>query len=802
MKEIKYSDILHVNYIIDEYYKYLALIDVAVKIQNQDNSKQALVIINDVLKASSNCKKIDIFQRVSLNIIISSKFFILINIDVAYKLLDECLISLREVNNYLVDKCELIIIISRNYFEQNNINKAQDLLEECIRYADDIIEKSYKFEILAKIAKELYNQGNIEKSKELLNRSFNNLLKLNQTREESAILRNIALEFLKQRFFEEAFLCLNKITDEIEKDYTIIDISKQLVKFGLIEQAISFAQEMTCNSLKSSVFTFISSELFKENKKSDSTDIIEKSIEFATLIKDDFITNKNRFSEISDELYNQGKIKESFKILKDYLIVKSKLSQHEQNSFLKEIGICFLNENKIEQGIFCLKKSKYGNLKNISTELSSNGLLEVSIKCTQEIDDLYDRCISLTFISSQLYKRLRTDEAIIIIEQSLFFAKLIDDVYYKIRALTDISVELYIQNKIKLSIKVLSEAIELLQCCDSSTNDELLRYLTSKIVECGNFELALVYTDKISNIYWRFKSLVIISHELYKKDNYGKAHKVAQDAILLIYEMNDHYFRNKSLGHISIMFAQQKNTRLSFKYAMEINVDVIDLLSDNLIRNDTIKEIAVELLKYGYESEFLACLNLLSDNKSRSILFLNTSNYFRLEQEPEDDEFFMMEALKCARNIENNIEKNNLLERICCEFVKRSNLNLAVQICHEINDTFKRQLCLKSIAENICEQISWQGALGSVNKLESPEAKKYYLKGLAELYDITNSNKKMILYARQYYQNDIASMELLLQQYALHELFFDDVSDSKLERLNRSLNIQWAIDIKNSFSVN
>ena len=45
-------------------------------------------------------------------------------------------------------------------------------------------------------------------------------------------------------------------------------------------------------------------------------------------------------------------------------------------------------------------------------------------------------------------------------------------------------------------------------------------------------------------------------------------------------------------------------------------------------------------------------------------------------------------------------------------------------------------------------------------------------------------------------------METLLQQHALHELFFSDALSEKIERFNRTLNIQWAIDIKNSFSAN
>jgi hypothetical protein len=48
--------------------------------------------------------------------------------------------------------------------------------------------------------------------------------------------------------------------------------------------------------------------------------------------------------------------------------------------------------------------------------------------------------------------------------------------------------------------------------------------------------------------------------------------------------------------------------------------------------------------------------------------------------------------------------------------------------------------------------------------------------------------------------NDLESINKLLQHHALHEVFFNDVSPEKIERFNRTLNIQWALDIKNQFT--
>ena len=66
----------------------------------------------------------------------------------------------------------------------------------------------------------------------------------------------------------------------------------------------------------------------------------------------------------------------------------------------------------------------------------------------------------------------------------------------------------------------------------------------------------------------------------------------------------------------------------------------------------------------------------------------------------------------------------------------------------------------------------------------------------------TPLNKNLILNSRKYLMNDPESLEKLLQQHALHELFFTDAKPEKTQRFNRTLNIQWAIDIKNTFIEN
>ncbi len=77
-------------------------------------------------------------------------------------------------------------------------------------------------------------------------------------------------------------------------------------------------------------------------------------------------------------------------------------------------------------------------------------------------------------------------------------------------------------------------------------------------------------------------------------------------------------------------------------------------------------------------------------------------------------------------------------------------------------------------------------------------ARLFYLKGWAENIAIHSSELQIIIQTTTYLLSDLVSMEMVVQKYALFSLFWDTTSPDKMSRMNNSLDIQWAIDIKNS----
>lgn len=85
--------------------------------------------------------------------------------------------------------------------------------------------------------------------------------------------------------------------------------------------------------------------------------------------------------------------------------------------------------------------------------------------------------------------------------------------------------------------------------------------------------------------------------------------------------------------------------------------------------------------------------------------------------------------------------------------------------------------------------------MAKVNEFQSKEIRIYYLKGWAESITVDDISDELAHKAIQALQNDSTSLEHFLQVYAQHELFFGNPSQENINRLNKTLNMQWALDI-------
>jgi hypothetical protein len=130
----------------------------------------------------------------------------------------------------------------------------------------------------------------------------------------------------------------------------------------------------------------------------------------------------------------------------------------------------------------------------------------------------------------------------------------------------------------------------------------------------------------------------------------------------------------------------------------------------------------------------------------------------------------------------------------------QGNWKLAEEIGLEITQVVKRQNCWKQIGKNIYNQLGYFKAMDRIIELNTPEAKTHFKLGVIEQINTSTIGKEICLHFLKDMENQISSIEHVLQIYALNQLFFEELGQDKVQRYNHSLNIQWAIDNKNKLN--
>jgi hypothetical protein len=163
----------------------------------------------------------------------------------------------------------------------------------------------------------------------------------------------------------------------------------------------------------------------------------------------------------------------------------------------------------------------------------------------------------------------------------------------------------------------------------------------------------------------------------------------------------------------------------------------------------------------------------------------------------EQAKALLEESLKCVQNIDSDWRKNGAIKTISVELAKQGNWQLAENLGLEIHRSAQRHICWKEMAENAIERVGHSESLGIYNVLNNKEARSFYLKGWVENLQTTSISMEIARKALYLLEEDINSTRHILELHALNQLFFEEITEEKIQRFNRTLNIQWAIDIKN-----
>jgi len=195
----------------------------------------------------------------------------------------------------------------------------------------------------------------------------------------------------------------------------------------------------------------------------------------------------------------------------------------------------------------------------------------------------------------------------------------------------------------------------------------------------------------------------------------------------------------------------------------------------------------------------LACATGISDDYLKSSALKDISAELAKQGKLEEAASAMQQALACATGISDDYLKSSALKDISAELAKQGAWQLAESTGLEISRMADRQNCWKTIAENTYKEIGWQKALQQESQFQNDEARLFFLKGWAKAIELNDEVLECLVEAFPLITKDTESIENLLQKFALRELFIGAGKEELIKRLNRTLNIQWAVDIKTQF---
>jgi tetratricopeptide (TPR) repeat protein len=277
----------------------------------------------------------------------------------------------------------------------------------------------------------------------------------------------------------------------------------------------------------------------------------------------------------------------------------------------------------------------------------------------------------------------------------------------------------------------------------------------------GNFEKALVSARDIADTEYRIKSFIGISLKLFKAQQVSASLSFTNEALATLRSIEDVYVRSRLLCEMS-------PDLLHLGMAPEVEILIQDLLNFAESIND-------------------------EEEKSRALFIL--ANTLAKIGQTEKSRLVKEDALFAIRGISDIWTKCSLLHKVAIDLVNQANWNIAEQVVMEIPLIAERQETWKKIAEVVKSKSNFQLALDHWKTLADKESALFYLKGLAEAIDVNDVTPDMIHGLLFHLVENSINIENLLQAYAQHELFFGNLSPEKINRLNKTLNLQWVMDI-------
>ena len=732
------------------------------------------------------------------------------------KFLDEIslkLMRLGKINEAIAaaregERGSALAAISSELFILNLVEETKQTMQEARELSLSIADNHWsKSEIIKAICSELSYQSKWQDIIEVMLKSITSGSIIMDKDDRDNFLTDISIELAKQRNLKEAFTLTSEIGKEWKKNKALTEISIELAKQGKVEEVTECVRGINNDRDKSDALSGIIIEFTKQNRFEDAFKCVQS------------INDKIVDSALKQICSGLIKLKQF-----DIAIQSAKMMANGKGKCdtLLEISI-----EMAKQGHTIKKYEKQLNLFESTphTIIDSRSILNEALKCSREINSSR----AILSVANELVVQEFLGEGEQVLHEALAYTREMDNDYWKADLLKDISHALFIQGKIEIAATTLDEALMLMQNIDWNNKlysrwvrlsdiscelieqgqikkaKKLLRDILSEVRLDANSKINLSKDEledklfglekitpqliKLSMIkeafsvainpewFW-FDPLKEIFNELIKQNKVEEAFKICEF-------QTDNTIKTDLQRRISIGLAKLCKFEEALAYAQDI--------SDLNEKDKTLKEISIEMAKQGKLEEAIECSDGISDerDKSRALEVISTEMAKQGNAE---------EAFEIARNIWDESDKNDALHQIALELINQRNFILMEKVGSTISNLSERRELWQKIATELLKESSSQFFLQTTLQFQFEEVRNIFLKELIGDINILKVDQLFMQDCLQYIVHDSESIEKLLTKYAIRTMFLTDVSDEQVYRLNKSLGIQWAVDIYNKLN--
>jgi hypothetical protein len=704
------------------------------------------------------------------------------------------------------------------------------VLEVC---AKQMVNEYSQSVCLRVIAIEMVKQGYIDESVKLISIFDDDSLK-------NECIESIVVQIAKQGDLSKSLLTLELINEDSYKCTALASIStQQLLLFdktessNLMNKAICIAKREDSVFHKIRIFAQISTELARQQDFHQAKKMMTISIQIAK--KSIHAGLKSyAFSRISLEYAKQGLVNECIKI-SNFII-----EDNQRRLNLMESSIALAREGFFSESLKLVQliRSDWGQswaLRIISVVMACHKKISLSLNTARSIIDISIKISTLAKIAGVLIKNKQENHYQSVISEAFELVQLnnnkyLESIAYEIDALGNFSKvhnhiiqsiefinEMSVQNEIKLLNSIVynmkSKEFELFSSTISAIAIQIILHLNS-----NQSYLKIILLLDISRIFFEKKNIIeseriirialgiakLIPIEYVKDKAFFDLvtemvrQSIFNDSIEYSKEIVSESLRSSLLAKISTELVKNQRLKKSEKLMAEaVNIENEINGDDWISKTTALESISLEYIQQGDLEKSIEYAKRIPVQSDKSSVLAKISTKVYSEFNLPKSKLILEEAIEIARLESDNLLKSDAMMAICIELAKQGNFLESDSLCSEIPLADIRNKCLEEIGKLIFNSYGFMETIKICNSVSSYQNHLSFKIGIINAYLNTQIGKEFSLYFIQDRNVPISALKELLQFHTINQIFFEDIHEEKIQRFNRTLNIQWAIDIKN-----